>query len=111
MTSLNLNELLNELKILLNNNIRDEDINKFIKVYCKYENSNDMLKITSYMIELDNILLKKNDNKKPFSLCELIDILERHENTDKKIFISCDHMYKSIINVYVDYDKIIFDVK
>ncbi len=112
MSYLNISELLDKLNYILNNQvIKDhqyiDDENKFMKTYYHHLNDpNNIFKITSYLTNQDAFLLKTNENKKPFSLCELIDILERQEKY-KQILVNYDNSNKIICGSYVENNKII----
>lgn len=111
MSYLNISELLDKLNYILNNQVIEDnksiDDNKFMKTYYHDLNdSNNFFKITSYLNNPDAFLLKTNENKKPFSLCELIDILERQKK-DKQLLVNYDNSNKLICGTYVENNKII----
>jgi hypothetical protein len=99
-----LNKIINETNKIVGKKIEGSDIlidnEQFMKIHTGDDDDN-LLNVSGFLINDKGLLFTVNNNKPPFSICELIYILELHKDSNKNVYIYNNNKYKIIRDVWV----------
>lgn len=97
MSYLKVDNILNKL-----NQIKDlNNDEQFMKIYINCD-MNNLINISSFLINDKGILFINNNNKPTFNIYEIIHILELNKHMNRDVYIFYGNKYNKINNVFID---------